>query len=111
MLLPVAAAAAPPAQPHDRRTQMNARNFEARLLAGHKEDAVEVPFDPTELGLARVSLRPGRRGYRVAATLNGVAFDSAIVARSGRFWLLVPASVAGGIGIAVGDPVRVRLHA
>ena len=34
---------------------MNARNFEARLLAGHKEDAVEVPFDPAELG--RIDVR------------------------------------------------------
>jgi hypothetical protein len=91
---------------------MSAQTFEATLLSGHKEDAVEVPFDPAErLGLSRESLGPGRRGDRVKATLNRHTFESAIVARSKRFWLLVPASVVRATGVAVNDSVQISLRA
>ena len=91
---------------------MSAQSFQATLLSGHKEDAVEVPFDPaTQLGVSSESLEPGRRGFRVKATLNGKAFDSAVVSRSKRFWLLVPAPIAQAAGIAVGDSVQVSLRA
>jgi hypothetical protein len=91
---------------------MRTQSFQAVLLSGHKEDAVEVPFDPAErLGLASEALVPGRRGYRVSATLNDTTFESAIVARSKRFWLLVPAAVVQATGVAVGDAVRVSVRA
>jgi len=91
---------------------MNVQSFEATLLSGHKDDAVEVPFDPAErLGLSSESLELGRRGYRVKATLNGETFDSAIVVRSKRFWLLVPASVVRLAGVAVNDSVQISLRA
>ncbi|RYE02116.1 MAG: DUF1905 domain-containing protein [Sphingobacteriales bacterium] len=91
---------------------MSGQTFEATLLSGHKEDAVEVPFDPAErLGLANESLGPGRRGYRVKATLNGQTFDSAVVSRSKQFWLLVPASVVTAAGVAINDSVQISLRA
>jgi hypothetical protein len=83
---------------------MQPATFQAVLVRGHKEDAVEVPFDPAERWpITSVALRPGRRGFPVAATLTGVAFESAIVARSNRFWLLVPGSVENAAGSSVGD--------
>jgi hypothetical protein len=58
---------------------MKRRTFKAELLEGHKDAAVEVPFDPAELwGANAKSLWKGRRGYEVEATLNGVRFDSCI---------------------------------
>ena len=71
---------------------MRQAKCQATLMRGHKEDAVEVPFDPGKRwSLAQLKLRPGRRGFPVKATLNGVEFESAIVSRSKRFWLLVTA--------------------
>ena len=46
---------------------MKQKRFEAKLLSGHKESAVEVPFDPAETaksaeissaGLVEVSVEP-----------------------------------------------------
>ena len=74
------------------------------MASGHKGNAAEVPFDPGEhWSLSAQPLWPGRRGFRVHATLAGRAFDSAIVPRSRRFWLLVPAEVSELAGLAVGD--------
>lgn len=74
---------------------MPTKKFQAVLLSGHKENAVQVPFDPgADWSLAAQALWPGRRGFPVLATLNGVPFDSAIVARSKKFWLLVPTAIS-----------------
>jgi hypothetical protein len=78
--------------------------FRAELRDGHKGAAAEVPFDPAlRWKIASRPLRPGRRGFAVRATLGGIAFDSAIVARSKRFWLLVPAEVIAAAKVGVGD--------
>lgn len=91
---------------------MRSASFKGVVLSGHKEDAVEVPFDPADrLGLALESLRLGRRGYRVQATLNSHAFESAIVARSKRFWLLIPESVEQVAAVGTGDAVRITVRA
>ena len=77
--------------------------FQAALLGGHKENAAEVPFDPgVRWSLAARSLRPGRRGFPVHASLDGIPFESAIVRRSGQFWLLVPAEVSASAAVDVG---------
>jgi hypothetical protein len=89
---------------------MKPERFRAVLLEGHKEPAFEVPFDPAERwGTAPVPLRPGRRGHRVRATIRDVPFESAIVGRSKRFWLLVPAEVQQTAGIVAGDEADVSL--
>lgn len=74
---------------------MLTRSFQAELLSGHKENAAQVPFDPgAAWSLAAQVLWPGLRGFPVLATLNGVTFDGAIVARSRKFWPLVPTAIS-----------------
>jgi hypothetical protein len=88
----------------------NAARFRGALLLGHKGHAVEVPFDPgVRWSSTAQPLRPGRRGYLVDATAGGVAFASAIVARSKRFWLLVPDAVMREAGAVTGDTVLVTV--
>ena len=83
---------------------MRTESFQAELRSGHKEHAVQVPFDPgVRWALTAQRLWPRRRGYPVHATLDGVAFDSAIVTRSLRFWLLIPAEIAGSGAVSVGQ--------
>ena len=80
--------------------------FQATVLSGHKEDAVLVPFDPAERwGVAPHALRPGRRGHAVDVTIGRTRFASAIVPRSKRHWLLIPASA----GVRAGDVVKVAV--
>jgi Domain of unknown function (DUF1905) len=71
------------------------KTFSGELVSGHKQKAVEVPFDPEpEWQLQLQALRPGRRGFRVKATINSSAFDSAIVPRQKRWFLLIGSDVA-----------------
>jgi hypothetical protein len=93
---------------------MKRRTFKAELLEGHKDAAIEVPFDPAELwGANAKSLWKGRRGYEVEATLNGVRFDSCIVPRQKKFYMLVDRDVLKETGVSTGDVVSasVRLTA
>ena len=89
---------------------MKAIRFDAQILSGHKGAAVEVPFDPgTTWETPSQQLRPGRRGHLARATLNGAKFDSAIVARSRRFWLLVDDDVLTAAKAEVGEIVNVTV--
>lgn len=77
--------------------------FNSVLLSGHKGLAAEVRFDPgVRWSIAAKALWPGRRGFPVHATLDGQPFESAIVARSRRFWLLVPLEVSQATTVPVG---------
>lgn len=68
------------------------RRFSATVLSGHKGNAIEVPFDPaSEWVLTPTSLRRGRKGHRVIGTLDGERFESEIVARAKKHWLLINA--------------------
>jgi len=90
---------------------MKMQSFDGTVLAGHKENAVEVPFDPGALwGLTPVQIRPGRRGYAVIGEVNGYRFESHVVARSKKFWLLLPAGVVAGAKVGVGQTVTVKLQ-
>jgi hypothetical protein len=90
---------------------MQMQRFRATVLSGHKEDAVEVPFDPGERWeAASEQIRPGRRGYRVVGEINGHRFESHVVARSNKFWLLLPARMEAAAKIDVGDAVMVKLE-
>ena len=81
------------------------------IQAGHKEDAIEVPFSPAARWQAKqVRIRPGRRGYRVAATLARHAFESHVVARAGRHWLVLPAMVETLAGVGAGSEVEVLVQ-
>jgi hypothetical protein len=90
---------------------MSPRSFKATLLSGHKEDALEVPFNPSdEWAISAIQFAPGRRGFAVLARLNEVSFASHVVARSGRFWLLVDLQAARSAGVSAGDSVTVLIE-
>lgn len=79
-------------------------------MSGHKEDAVEVPFDPTVFwGIPAAPLWRGRKGHRVHATLNHIAFEGFVVARMKRFFLLVDDDIKKAAGVAVGDVVHISV--
>jgi hypothetical protein len=86
------------------------KKFSGKLLSGHK-DAVEVPFDPgREWHLQPQVLRPGRRGFRVKVRIKGSAFDSAIVPRQQRWFLLVDTDAARSAAVSVADRVQVTVE-
>ena len=87
---------------------MKRKTFKAELQSGHKDDAVAVPFDPAKTwGVAPKPLWRGRRGHRVLATLNGVSFDTFIVPRQQKFFMMVGEDVKKQAEVAVGDIVTV----
>ena len=95
-----------------RRAIMQPARFQSELRDGHKGSAVQVPFDPrVRFAIPAQPLWPGRRGFPVHATLNGLAFDSAIVSRSRLFWLLVPVEISSGAGLAAGASCAVTVAA
>ena len=87
------------------------QRFRGEVLEGHKCCAVEVPFDPArKFGIEKARLRPGRFGHRVKGTVNGVAFESAIVPRMKRFWLELDAATLKRAKLEVGDTATVALE-
>jgi Domain of unknown function (DUF1905) len=90
---------------------MKKKRFKAAVLSGHKEDAVEVPFDPVkEWGIAPKPLWRGRRGHFVSATINGFSFESAIVPRQKKFYMLIDAEAAKSAGVSEGRVVEVAVE-
>ena len=79
------------------------------ILDGHKGAAVEVPFDPSERWGAAITVGPRRRGHAVRVRRGDVTFDSAIVARSSRFWLLLPEEGLRALGASVGEVVSLEI--
>lgn len=89
---------------------MRAERFSAMILDGHKGAAIEVPFDPAQRWGSRAQpLEKGRRGHAVRGSIDGVEFDSAIVARSRRFFLPVGDAIRKDAGVNVGDLVMVSI--
>jgi hypothetical protein len=89
---------------------MKKKRFKAELLSGHKENAVEVPFDPAEeWQIDPQPLWRGRRGYAVDVVINRVSFESAIVPRQKKFYLLIDAETARSAGISSGAFVEVSV--
>jgi hypothetical protein len=90
---------------------MKKKKFKAEVLSGHKEDAVEVPFDPAkEWSIPPKSLWSGRRGHFVNARVNGFAFESAIVSRQKKFYLLIDAEAKKAAGVSQGVVVQVAVE-
>ena len=90
---------------------MKKKRFKAELLSGHKEMmAVEVPFDPAvEWQIDPRPLWHGRRGHTVDVVINRVAFESAIVPRQKKFYLLVDRESQSSTGVSDGDLVTVTV--
>ena len=91
---------------------MKKKKFKAAVLSGHKDDAVEVPFDPTATwGMPPRPIWRGRRGHVVRGTLNGFPFaESFIVPRSKKFYLLLDRNLKQAAGINVGEDVTVTIE-
>lgn len=79
------------------------RRFKGTVLAGHKGLAVEVPFEPNTPARP---LWPGRKGHPARGTVNGMKFESAVVPRVRRYWLLLDDE----LGLREGDEVNVSLE-
>lgn len=90
---------------------MKKKTFKAEIMSGHKDDAVEVPFDPFAVwGLPPRPIWKGRRGHAVSGSLNGVGFDeSFIVPRAKKFYLIIDKDMERAAGVAAGDAVRLSL--
>jgi hypothetical protein len=87
---------------------MKRKKFKAEVMSGHKDGAVEVPFDPAkEWDIEPKSLWRGRRGHSVKAVVNGLRFESFIVPRQKRFFMLIDLKTAKDAGIAEGSVVEV----
>ena len=90
---------------------MKKKRFKAEVLSGHKESAVEVPFDPSEEW--QIDPKPlwrGRRGHPVRGVINRVSFESAIVPRQKKFYLLIDAEAAKSAKISPGGLVEVAVE-
>ena len=90
---------------------MNREKFKGELLTGHKEAAVEVPFDPAKhWAIPPKQLWRGRHGHSVRAKMNGAPFETFIVPRSKRFFMLVNDELLKALGVSVGDTVSVSVE-
>ena len=90
---------------------MKTERFKGTLLEGHKDTAVEVPFDPaTRWTIPTTRLEPGRHGHRVHGRLNGLEFSSVVVPRGGASFLIVPAELQVAAKLLPGDEVQIVLH-
>lgn len=93
------------------RKIMRKARFSAIVLDGHKGLAFELPFSPADRwGIAEVSLWPGRRGYRVRGSVKKHRFESVVVARSKRFWVLVTEEMREATGLQAGTTVEVSME-
>ena len=87
------------------------KSFTGELLSGHKQDALEVPFDPAaEWKIQPQPLWRGRRGFKVSASIKGVTFDSSVVPRHKRFFLLIDPEVMESAGLVVGKRIRATIE-
>ena len=90
---------------------MKKERFKAELLPGHKVGAVEVPFDPAkQWAIPPKQLWRGRHGHSVQADLNGACFETFIVPRSRKFFMLVNDELQQAAGISVGDVVSITVE-
>lgn len=90
---------------------MKKEKFRSEVLDGHKGLAIEVPFDPSSRwSMPGSPLWRGRRGHPVRGQVNGVSFESCIVPRSKRFWMLVDEGLMDSARIAVGEVVEVTIE-
>lgn len=91
---------------------MKRKRFKGELLSGHKgAAAVEVPFDPEEQwAIAPKQLWRGRHGHSVQADLNGARFETFIVPRSKKFFMLVNDELLKAAGLSIGDTVNVTVQ-
>jgi len=71
--------------------------FTATIFSGHKGCAVEVPPE-------------WHKAQPVEAQLNGIPFDSVIVARSKTFWLKIDGDLLDAAKVGEGDEVAIAIE-
>ena len=87
------------------------KKFKAQLLSGHKDQAVEVPFDPAlEWKVAAQSMWRGRRGLPVRGKIGCTSFESTIVPRQRKFYLLIDRDVQKSAGLLEGSQAVVTVE-
>ncbi|HEV7398120.1 MAG TPA: DUF1905 domain-containing protein [Pyrinomonadaceae bacterium] len=88
------------------------KKFTAEVMSGHKDSAVEVPFNPVEVwGVPARPLWRGRKGHAVKGTLNKTRFDEGfIVPRAKKFYLLIDKDMSREAGLSVGDAVKITVE-
>ena len=87
------------------------KKFKAQLLSGHKDHAVEVPFDPSvEWRVEPQPLWRGRRGFPVRGKIAGTTFESAIVPRQKKFYLLIDRDMQQSAGLSEGSHAVVTIE-
>ena len=87
-----------------------AERFETVVLEGHKGLAFELPFDPAKRwGVPEERLWPGRRGWRVRVSMRRARFESFVVPRSKRFWVLVSDAMKRSGRLRAGSRVAVAV--
>jgi hypothetical protein len=87
------------------------KKFKAELLSGHKDHAVQVPFDPAiEWNIEPKPLWRGPRGHAVNATVNGFSFESSIVPRQKKFYLLINAEAKKAARIHEGAVIQITIE-
>ncbi|MGZ5492692.1 MAG: DUF5655 domain-containing protein [Thermoanaerobaculia bacterium] len=85
---------------------MKRERFRSTVFEGHKGPGFEVPFDPAERwGVAPAHLGQGRNGHRVRGTVNGAPFESVIVPRMRRFFVMLDTATPGQIVEVSLEPV------
>lgn len=85
---------------------MKKERFTSTVFEGHKGPGFEVPFDPAEKwGVAPARLGPGRNGHRVRGTVNGAPFESVVVPRMRRFFVMLDTATPGQIVKVSLEPV------
>ena len=87
------------------------KSFTGELLSGHKGNALEVPFDPAkEWKIEAQLLWRGRRGFGVRARVKDRTFESSIVPRQKKFYLLIETEIVKAAGLDLGSRVRVTVE-
>ncbi|MDQ6652201.1 MAG: DUF1905 domain-containing protein [Acidobacteriota bacterium] len=90
---------------------MKKTTFKAEVLPGHKEAAVEVPFNPIDVwAIEAKPLWHGRRGHAVKGRLNGCAFESVIVPRQKKFYMLIGQELERETKVSAGDVVEIAVE-
>ncbi len=87
------------------------KKFRAVVQDGHKGCAVEVPFDPREVWgeLPTEIVYQRVRGIRVQGKLDRASFESWIIHRWGKFFLLVNGDVLERASSAAGEVASISL--
>ncbi|MBS2021139.1 MAG: hypothetical protein JST92_01925 [Deltaproteobacteria bacterium] len=83
----------------------------AKVLNGHKGCAAMLPFEPEKVWLTKAApIAPGRRGHAVRGTINRKRFESFVVGRSKKHFVLLDEATLKSARAKEGDLVNLSLE-